>query len=107
MNLFKSLNRFGSLVVAAALSATQRIAESMNPTRLSVVPPQDIARGLDERSQRRVYQRPLTGLEIRAVRKAGHAFPTRRTNASRYMPNGVPARVSKAVRALNVLSVQA
>jgi hypothetical protein len=54
----------------------------------------------------RVYQRPLTGLEIRAVRKAGHAFPTNRQWRSRYVGDGIPSRHTKIIRFLSPLNVQ-
>jgi hypothetical protein len=44
----------------------------------------------------RLFQRPLTGLEIRAVRIAKRNAGTNRTARSKYTPNGIPARVRKA-----------
>ncbi len=46
----------------------------------------------------RFFQRNLTGLEIRAVRIAKRTVATNRMGRSKYAPNGIPARVSKALR---------
>lgn len=54
-----------------------------------------------------LHQRPLTGLEIRAVRMAGKGnanwrgnSPLMRQKVSKYVGNGIPARVMKKVRFL-------
>lgn len=79
--------------VAATPKAVGAVTDETTPQRLSIEKKDiDVGPGVH-----RVWQRPLTGLEIRAVRKQSRAVATNRMDRSRYKPNGVPARITKAL----------
>ena len=94
MNLFKALTRAGKALSVSIAQKAREIAERANPDRLTINPPADVQKVALVGAMRR-HQRPLTGLEIRAVRPAKRSMLTGRSCRSKYVPDGIPARVTK------------
>jgi hypothetical protein len=100
MSLLSDFNRAAVHASAFLKNRATALAESMNPNRLVVQPPKDVAEAVEVSTARRRFQPKLTGLQIAAVRKAKRSLATNRTARSRYTPNGISARNTRALRRL-------
>lgn len=93
MNLLKSLLTHAKY---AAKQITKRISSTVASVATTTAPARLVLPGPT------IRHRGLTGLEIRHVRTQGHGgFPTRRMGRSKYMPDGIPARITKQLRNLD------
>ena len=90
--------------IAGALSAHTRTADKSavvaDATRPSVIRAEneeedDLGVGP---GVHRLWQRPLTGLEIAQVRTTKRSYATGRMARSKYLPNGISARATKDAR---------
>lgn len=77
------------LAAAAPLGAAGAVAAA------TAVVPVNLLKRMGYRPGQSIENRPLTGLEIRAVRMQKRNCGTNRSGRSKYVGNGIPARVIK------------
>ena len=104
MNFIKRIKRGAlALLGVAGLMGVSASAMSVAGGKSAAVPDERAVLSRVERLNRMgldpvgggFRQRNLTGLEIAAVRTAKRCFPTNRMARSKYVPNGLPCRVTK------------